>query len=1005
MRNIFKISIALIVLTALTFGFNHYYTSLLKKNSRSAVNSEMRKSEHPAYDLYLKNMEIRKNRKNSNKEQRAKEMIEFLTQLRANQNTGVLDLNDVFAVRKQIDIIMNGSQNSRSRAAVNLQWEEMGPDNVGGRCRSIMIDKDNPLKMLAGSVSGGLFQSNNGGLSWEPHPFNFQPNYTGVAAVKQASNGVIYLATGESFGYSYQGYGTPPFSAPSVIGNGIFKSTDGGLTFTQISSTVPAPNNQNEAWAVISELAVDPNNPNRIFAATQKGLKVSDNGGDTWNDVTGLLTSDLNREAWDVEVGTDGLVHACINNKYYRSFNGLVFQNQMGVNNFPTSSGVGRIELALSPSDPNYLYALIATTGGATNGVYKSTDGGESWELMIAGDASTFNPLGGQGSWNNTIAVDPSDKDRIFLAGQLEVWSYAPNQGWNIIAFWQSDAPSNPYYVHADNHEIVFRQNDPNVMYVGNDGGIYQTSNAQNRFPTFLMRNKGFNATQFYGMGASLAGEVIGGSQDNGTQYINLKGNTSKSAREVKGGDGGPCEISRINPLAMFATSYSGNLERSSNGGASFGCFFDDRIDGSSNCNAGSVNFFLTRFALWEKSEDSSITYPDDVVVNGNVTVTTKTRRVKKVDKSILLVSAGGNIWVCPDALNFSDQARFFPIPTSAAPYAIATADDGTVYIGNTNSQVYRIDGLAKKYRLDNIRVEESFDTVVNGALTEVTHAIDTIYKIVPDYPLNSNTTNWNWPNVDDYKGLTRKLIGNNTDFGGGRWVSGIGIDPNDKERIVVTLSQYGNNNYVFIATDAASNNNPVFTNIQNNLPKFPVFGAVIDYYNPNNIILGTDVGVWTSTDGGASWDVDPNFPHVPVFHIRQDRLYRDECRVIYVGTHGRGIFRAFSPDFSGSCEKTPGLVSVGKNPVITDLLTAEFYPNPVRDKAVLELKTSKETNLNITMIDLLGRTYSVANRNQKLAKGKTAINFDFTSIPSGNYIMSVKTKEKSITKNIVVIK
>jgi hypothetical protein len=968
-------------------------------SKKSNHDAQIRVNEHPAYHLYLKSLEQRKKRIHD--EKNANGMLAFLHQLRANPITGELNLNDVFIVRERINQIVA----KRSRSGMNLQWEEMGPDNVGGRCRAILIDKDNPLNMLAASVSGGLFRSTNGGLSWQPHPFNKQPYYTGISAIKQASDGTIYLATGEGFGYSWAGVGIPTFSAPSSIGNGLFKSTDGGQTFTQIPSTALAPNNQNDEWAVLSEIAIDPDNPNRIFVGTRKGLRISEDGGNTWVEPIGLLAADFDKPCFDVAIGSNGIVHACINNKYYRSYNGLNFQNQMGVNNFPSAGSTGRIEFAISPQDPNYVYASVATPGGGTNGIYKSVDAGESWTLMLAGDASTFNPFGEQGSWNNVIAVDPVNKDRIFVGGQFEVWSYSPQHGWNLIAFWQSDAPFNPYYVHADNHVIVFRPNQPNVMYIGNDGGIFQSADAQNRFPKFLMRNKGFNVTQFYGIGVSLKGELIGGSQDNGTQYINLKGNTPMSATEVKGGDGGQCEISRINPQAVFASSYNGNIERSSNGGGSFGCFLDDRIDGQTNCNMGSVNFFVTRFALWEKQEDFSFTYPDEVITNGNITIITKKKRIHKVDKSVLLLSAGNDLWVCPDALNFSAQARFFPIPVGGVPYAIEAFEDGTVYVGTTSSTVARIEGLSDKYRLEDIIVNESFDTIVNGSLIEIIHTIDSVYKTVPDYPINSSTTNWNWTG-DEYKGLKRKIIANSADFGGLRWITGIGIDPNNKERIVVTLSQYGFNNYVFIATDAFSNDNPTFTSIQNNLPPLPVYDVEIDYYNPNNIVLGTDVGIWTSSDGGASWDYDVNFTHVPVFHLRQERLYNDGCRVFYAGTYGRGIFRAFSPDFPNTCEKAPGLATgVNNKPVVTDLLHASFYPNPTSTKSVLEITTSKETKLSITMVDLMGRVYPALSRNQKLMKGTSIVDFDFTAIPAGNYLMYIKTNEKTITKNIVVVK
>ncbi len=996
-----KITGSLFVLFAVAFVTTSFLSEkkLIKRANKSI---EANLKAHPGYEDYLKSLDDRVER--AKKKTLAKGMKQYLFDMRVNQNTGRFDAADVLAARKEV-LNYRLSSATNKRSAVNLEWEEMGPDNVGGRCRAILIDKDNPNKMLAGGVSGGLFKSNNGGLSWEPHPFNKQPYYTGISSIKQAPNGDIYIGTGEGFGFAYNGVTIPSFSAPTFIGSGIFKSTDGGETFNLLPSTIPSENVNNDTWSITSEIAIDPNNSNRVYAATFKGLKISTDGGTSWTDASGLLPADFDRESQDVETSTNGFVHAVINNKYYRSTDGFQFSNMMGVNEFPNSP-VGRIEMAVSPSDPNYVYALIAQ-GQGTRGVYKSTDGGDSWELMLAGDANTFNPLGGQGGWNNTIAVDPSNKERIVLAGQLEVWSYSPQFGWNLIAFWQSDAPTNPYYVHADNHEIIFNPQNPNVLYIGNDGGVYQSLNASERFPTFLMRNKGFNVTQFYGIGSSLDGKVIGGTQDNGTQYIPLNLNTRLSAVEVQGGDGGKSEISKINPNAMFASIYGGQVYRSSNGGGSFGCFFDDRIDPNSDCETNS-QFFLPHYILWEKLEDNSITYDDNVQTIGNTTIITKTKKTDRIEKAIIFLENSGRLWFTPDALDFSGQARWFWMPVGGAVSTIEATEDGTIYYGTTASQVYRADGFLNKYKQDGFSVVISNDTLVNGLDTVITIAADTVVKNIPDYPVNSLPANWNWGNnVTNYQGLTNVRIGDSGDFGNGRYVTGIGVDPNDKERIVVTLGNYGNANYVYTATDVFSNDNPSFTSIQNDLPKFPVYDAVIDFYNGNNIILGTDVGIWTSNNGGTSWTYSENdFTHVPVIQLRQDKLYQDGCYVIYAGTHGRGIFRTFSPDHPGDavCPKKAGITtSVAESNVLN--FSVNFYPNPVSNKANLEVNTDKETTVSIVLVDLLGRTYDKVKVNQRLNRGTSNISLDFSSIPAGNYLLSVKTKGQSLTKNVTVFR
>lgn len=1006
MNKYIKHSFFLSALIVITYLASHYFTN---KTIFLAQLEKNNLKDHPAYEEYLESLTARKERKEMKGE--ANGMRRYFYDLRANQNTGIFSTQDVLKAREAVRqrMTQNASGTRKAASAVNLTWEEMGPDNIGGRSRGVLIDINNPNRVYASSVTGGLFVSNNGGVSWAPHPFNNGPFYPGIGSIAQASNGDIYLGTGEGFGFGQNGVVVNSFSAPTFIGSGMFKSTDGGQTFNLLPSTLPQSNVNNDPWVVVNEIAIDPNNSSRIYAATFGGVKISSDGGVSWTDASGLLPVDFDKPATDVHVGSNGIVHAFINNKYYNSFDGFNYANMMGVGGFPQN--LSRSEFALSPTDPNYVYVL-ASRGGATDGVYRSTDGGFSWEQMIAGDATLFNPLGaGQASWNNTIAVDPSNKDRIFLAGQLEVWSFSPADGWNIVAFWQPKSPANPFYVHADNHDIEFSKSNPNIMFIANDGGVFQTTEAQVRFPRFIERNKGLNTIQFYSFGTGLDGTMIGGAQDNGTMVIPFNLNTTLSADFVQGGDGGKSEISKINPLAMFASLPGGSLTRSSNGGASFGSYFDDRVDPDAD-GGSSSSFFMPEFILWEQVVNNSFEYPEDIITNGNTTIITRTKKTDVTQKSVILMENGGRLWITPDALDFSGQPRWFPVPNGANTSTIEAHEDGTVYYGTTNSQLFRLEGLANKYRLDTINTIVTNDTVVNGQNTIITISIDSVYRNVPDYPVNSLPVNWNWTsvNVSNFQGLTNKRIADGADFGGnGRWVNGIAIDPNNKEHIIATLGQYGNSNYVFEATDAFSNDNPILTSIQNDLPAFPVYDAVIDYYNSSNIILGTDVGLWTSSNGGANWEFsETEFTHVPVLELRQDKMYFDGCFVIYAGTHGRGIFRTFSPDHPGDgvCPKTPGLITSVKETGKAIEVSSKFYPNPViGNEATLEISTNATSGLSIQLIDFLGRTYSQSALQTQLNKGNNTVKVNFSGVPTGNYILSIKTEGKTTTKNVVVVK
>lgn len=178
---------------------------------------------------------------------------EYNKMLRANPLTGEIDINEVLRVREQVEA---ASTSSRS-AGLDLVWQSLGPDNVGGRTRAFFINPNNPSIMFAAGVSGGLFKSTNGGAIW--YPVDDQMANLAVSWMAFASDGTIYLATGE--GLAQPGGSN---SNSGTIGGGIFKSTDGGNTFTLLPSTKPTPNSSGANFAIINSIAVDPNNPNRV---------------------------------------------------------------------------------------------------------------------------------------------------------------------------------------------------------------------------------------------------------------------------------------------------------------------------------------------------------------------------------------------------------------------------------------------------------------------------------------------------------------------------------------------------------------------------------------------------------------------------------------------------------------------------------------------------------------------------------------------------------------------
>ena len=181
--------------------------------------------------------------------------LNWMNKVRQNPATGTYDFADVYRARK----VARKNNLAKSGGSQVIEWEFMGPDNVGGRTRTIVFDKDDPNKMITGGVAGGIFTTDNGGLEWHDHPDNARLESLAISCGASSANGDIYLGTGEGF-YTFFGTG-----AGGVPGEGILKSTDGGESFEFLASTKPANsvggpdnNNANNGWAAVNSIAHTP---------------------------------------------------------------------------------------------------------------------------------------------------------------------------------------------------------------------------------------------------------------------------------------------------------------------------------------------------------------------------------------------------------------------------------------------------------------------------------------------------------------------------------------------------------------------------------------------------------------------------------------------------------------------------------------------------------------------------------------------------------------------------
>ena len=466
---------------------------------------------------------------NSNTTQGIAGAFEFYNQIRKNVNTGVFNKEDYLRARDE------ASTMASNRATLN--WLDNGPDNVGGRTRAILIDKSDDNHLFAGSVSGGLFESTNRGNAWSK--VNGFADNLAISSMCMTDNGNIFVATGHS---AERVSGT---ESSGANGEGVYVSTDGGVTFTLISGT--------EGNSYINEVVAKGND---VFIASSSGLEKYTGGTLSSTSVTsGTRALSISNDGSLIIVQSGGSIRVSTDG-------GSTFTNVLiGI------SG-SRYEFAISHEKVNgkyYIYGIVASSAGRLAGVVKSTDHGDNWTQIApanTGDPDDFAPFGSnrQGNYDNIITVVKGNPEAILIGG-VDIFSKSLAGNWeqNSNGF----VPQlSPIYVHSDQHEMQW--DSQGRLWVGNDGGVFYSDDNGN---SYREADRGYNVTQFYKIGFSAHGDVIGGAQDNGTQANYHDNGTYREHDRVGGGDGFGCAMSFMNRDILFSTIYHGAIYRSGSRG------------------------------------------------------------------------------------------------------------------------------------------------------------------------------------------------------------------------------------------------------------------------------------------------------------------------------------------------------------------------------------------------------------------------------------------------------
>jgi photosystem II stability/assembly factor-like uncharacterized protein len=428
-------------------------------------------------------------------------------------------------------------------------WLSLGPNNVGGRTRSILIDPTNPNIIWVGSVGGGIWRSQNGGISYIPVN-DLMANLAISCMVMDPSDmRIIYAGTGEGFENS-----------GALRGAGIFMTTD-GATWKQLSSTT------GEDFQFVNSLAIS-SDGKVLLAATTSGLfRSAERDRLNW---VRTLPGNIQFVAFNPTDNTKLVAASPNGDAYFSADGGVTWSRASHADIWP-----GRVALTYAKRDPSIVYASVDNNHGE---IWRSNDGGRTYVRRNSRDAAgrPSNFLGGQGWYDNVIwAGDPTNADLVIVGGIVLWRSIDGGNTLNDISTWWDSRSA-----HADNHVIVshpaYDGTSNRTVFFGTDGGIFKTTNVTTvgnnvnppRVNGWLNLNSTFAVTQFYyGAGNVATGTIIGGSQDNGTLRFTA-GAGESGWTPMFGGDGGACASDPNDSNTFYGEYVDLNIHRSRDGGA-----------------------------------------------------------------------------------------------------------------------------------------------------------------------------------------------------------------------------------------------------------------------------------------------------------------------------------------------------------------------------------------------------------------------------------------------------
>ena len=445
-------------------------------------------------------------------------------------------------------------------ATKGVVWECIGPSNVGGRMTSIVCHPKKPDRIWAGAAAGGVWQSDNAGRTWHPLWRDHDSLNIGALAIDAKNPVVIYCGTGEA-----------NLSVDSYAGVGIYRTRNGGKTWSLLASS-----DKTGVPTRIGVIAIDPFDSKHLriggvganeSSARPKdlgGMFASHDGGATWERETFVSKNNYWCHAIVFHPTKRGMIFATFTEQgtksgIWRSADGGEHWMQL-TEGLPAPECFARTSLAISLSNPDVMYALAEDAHSFRSdlvlGVFRSDDGGKSWREIggkhFSGEA--------QISYGNTIAVHPENPDHVLCGGVDLHLTTNGGKRWKKATRWDAKR-GDANYAHSDHHHLLFAA--PGRVYDTNDGGLDVSDDAG---VTWSNRSKGLEITMYYDMDVAPSNgrHFGGGAQDNGT-LVTTSGHADDHF-EILGGDGGWMIYDPVDAGHIYASYYNLNIWRWSNG-------------------------------------------------------------------------------------------------------------------------------------------------------------------------------------------------------------------------------------------------------------------------------------------------------------------------------------------------------------------------------------------------------------------------------------------------------